>query len=161
MDYELLPGPVGKSAAFDVYKAEMLRAAASRYRREPDECGEFGVAVTSPVQTLVYDLIVHRDLPMAARAEPLVFSRTFPEGRPTGGREDASRLPIFSRPLPLAGSPPSVATPLVPGYSAMLRRVAGVLECDLGSFIGIRLEVSHPPLGSTVILRFPLEERAG
>lgn len=158
MDFELLPGPVGKSAAFDVFKAEMLRAAASRYRREPDESGEFGVSITAPVQSLVFDLVVHRDLRTVMLAEPLVFSRSFPEGRPTGGREDASRLPIFARTSPLPGSPPAVATPLVPGYSPMLRRAAASLGCNLAEFVGVRLEMSHPPLGSTVILRFPLEE---
>jgi hypothetical protein len=119
------------------------------------------VSVTAPVQSLVFDLIVHRDLPTVTRAEPLVFSRIFPEGRPTGGREDASRLPIFSRTSPLPGSPPAVATPLVPGYAAMLRRAAASVGCNLAEFVGIRLEMSHPPLGSTVILRFPLEETPG
>jgi hypothetical protein len=156
-DFELLPGPIGKSAAFDVYKAEMLRAAAGRYRRTPDETGEFGVAVTTPVQSLVFDLVYHRDLPLVGRAEPLVFSRTFAEGRPTGGKHDASRLPIFSRTAPIPGSPPSVATPLVPGYSTMLRRAAAQLGVDLAEFVAIRLEMDHPPLGSTILLRFPLE----
>lgn len=159
LDFELLPGPVGKSAAFDVYKAEMLRAGASRCQREPGESGEFGVAITAPAQALVFDLVVHRDLRgMASGAEPLVFNRTFPEGLPTGGRQDAARLPIFSRTVPLAGSPLAVATSLAPGYPSMLRRAAGRLGVDLAEFVGVRLEMDHPPMGATVILRFPLEE---
>lgn len=53
----------------------------------------------------------------------------------------------------------AVATALVPGYNDLFNYVGQQTGWDLAEFRGIRLQIKFPPLGSTVMLRFPLEAR--
>ncbi len=156
-EYLLLPGPVGNTGAFDLIRGESLRRGASRHAREEEfgDTGEFGANITTPVEHLVFDLVIHGSLAFALNAETLVFSRIFDQGRPTGTGV-AEQLPISPQAIELPGRPPAVATPLVPGYSEMLAEVAPRVGCDLKACRAIRLEMRFPPLGSTVTLRFPL-----
>jgi hypothetical protein len=155
----LKPGPIGNPGAFDCYRGEFMRSAASRFSSEGDDVGEFGSAITTPVEYLVADLIVHEDLLFALDAESLVFARIFPHGEHavTG---DHLQLPIRQKLVQLPGSPPAVATPLVPQYAAVVRSVYDRLGWDPARFRGVRLQMAYPPFGSTVLLRFKLPKRS-
>ena len=136
-------------------------APASRYREREGDIGEFGAAITAPVDQLVFDLIVHRDLEFALRPDVLVFGRIFRQGQPTGNADDPSLLPIKQSTIELTGSPPLVNTPLVPRYPQLLQKVYERLEWNPEDFRGVRLLMKYPPLGANVILRFPLEALPG
>lgn len=158
LELVLQPGPVGNDGAFDLFRGEILRRGASRYASEGSETGELGANITAPIEHLVFDLVVHESLAFALEAETLVFSRIFDQGRPTGSGI-ADLLPIRQPAVPLPGSPPAIATPLIPGYADVLADVAGKVGLDLRRCRAIRLEMRYPPLGSTVSLRFPLPRR--
>ena len=158
LEFVLQPGPVGNEGAFDVFRGEILRRGASRFASDGSETGELGANITTPVEHLVFDLVVHESLAFALDAETLVFSRIFDQGRPTGSGI-ADQLPIRQPAVPLPGSPPAIATPLVPGYSEVMADVSSRFGFDLRTARAIRLEMRYPPLGSTVSLRFPLLRR--
>jgi hypothetical protein len=155
-DYILGAGPVGNEGAFDCFWGEMLRGAADRYREREGDIGEFGASITAPAEALVFDIFAHRDLDFALKPEVLVFGRIFPHGRPTGGPDDPSLLPIRLSTTELPGSPPLVSTTLVPQYTPMIKRVYERLGWSPDEFQGTRLIMKYPPLGANVILRFPL-----
>jgi hypothetical protein len=158
IDCEIQPGPIGNAGAFDCFRGEMMRGAASRYRTDTDETGEFGVSITTPSEHLIFDLIAHRDLEFVLSPDVLFFSRIFAHGERTGSRDDATLLPIRQQPVQLSGSPPAVATRLIPGYAEILRTVTERLGMDPAQFRGVRLHLRFPPLGSTVTQRFTLPE---
>ena len=58
------------------------------------------------------------------------------------------------------GSPPAVATPRFPRYQELVTGVGERLGWDLSQFRATRLELKYPPLGSMVLQRFALPERA-
>jgi hypothetical protein len=155
-DIMLKPGLIGNPGAFSCYRGEYMRSAAGRYSTETDDSGEFGASITAPVEYLVADLIVHEDLPFALTPEVLVFARLFPHGEQAGGEHDAFLLPIRQRVTKLPGSPPAVATPLVPNYAEMVRTVYEQLGWDPKRFRAVRLQMTYPPFGATVLLRFTL-----
>lgn len=159
-DYVILPGPIGNRGAFDCFFGDMIRAGASRYRTEDDTTGEFGATITVPAENLVFDLIYHKDLAFCAQAEARIYAYSFLHGNREGDWDESSVLPINQPATPIAGSPPAVATPLVPRYAEMLQLVTKRLEIDAGEFRGLRFELKYPPLGSTAVLRFGLPDRA-
>jgi hypothetical protein len=158
LDYMLQPGPIGNAGAFDCFRGEVLRSAVGRYKTSADETGEFGVNITSPAEHLVFDLLVHKDLAFALSAKPLVFGRISPQGERTGGPDDPSLLPIRPTISELVGTPPAVATPLVPRYSDLVRVVCKDLGWDSADLRGIRLQLRFPPLNSAIVLRFGLPD---
>lgn len=160
VDYVLQPGPIGNRGAFDCFLGDMLRGGASRYRTEDDDTGEFGMTVTVPTEHLVFDLIAHRDLPEVLDATAHVYAYFFTHEQQEGRWDEASLLPIRQSAGEIAGSPPAVATPLVPRYSEMQGFAFERLGWTPGDFRGIRLQMKYPPLGSTVVQRFGLPDRS-
>lgn len=158
-DYVLKPGPIGNSGAFDCFFADKMLAGASRFTTDADNTGEFGTTLTVPTARVVFDLIAHRDCAFALDATAHVYAYFFTHGEHGGDWDDASRLPIERPPAELAGAPPAVATPLVPRYTDMSKYVFEKMGWKQNEFRGVRLELNYPPLGSTVVLRFDLQER--
>ena len=158
-DFVLTEGPVGNEGAFDCFWGEMMRSAATRFASLPTDIGEFGAAITTPVERLVSDIIVHKDLEFALKPELLVFGHIFAHGRPTGDRDDPCLLPIRQATIELPGSPPLVNTTLVPRYPQIVQKVYERMGWNPEDFRGTRLIMEYPPLGSNVLLRFPLPAR--
>jgi len=151
-DFVLREGPVGNEGAIDCFWGESMRGAATRYADHPGDIGEFGAAITTPVERLVSDIIVHRDLEFALKPELLVFGHIFAHGRPTGDRDDPSLLPIHQSTVELPGSPPLMSTPLVPRYSLLVQKAYDRMGWRGEDFRATRLVMEYPPLGASVIL---------
>jgi len=158
-DYVIQPGPIGNRGAFDCFFGDMIRAGASRYRTDEDVTGEFGATITVPAQNLVFDLIYHKDLEFCTNAKTSVYAYSFLSGNREGNWDESSVLPINQPAVQIAGTPPAVATPLVPRYAEMLKSVTGRLGASAEAFRGLRIELKYPPLGSTAVMRFDLPRR--
>lgn len=157
-DFVLMPGAVGDTAAFDCFRGEVFRAVVPRYRTQADQTGDFGASITLPCEHLILDLIVHRDLEFALRAQMMVFSTIYSPGEPDRSSNDASLLPIAQPTREIVGSPPVVASPRVPQYTQFFADMHRKLGVDPAHLRGIRVELMYPPLGSMVVLRYNLPE---
>lgn len=155
-DYVLEEGPLGNDGAFDCFWGDMTRSAVNRFAEKPADIGEFGTAITVPVERLIMDVFVERRLEMAQELELLVFGHIFAHGRPTGEKDDPSLMPIVEPVRTLSGTPPLVNTPAIPNYAKLVGKVHERCGWDPSQFRGMRMVMEYPPLGSTVILRFPL-----
>ncbi len=158
-EFVLESGPVGNVGAIDCFRGQREIGFAPRYMQQPTDIGEFGAAITTPCQHLVFDLFVHRDLPFLDHIESLVFAKVFSQGGDLLDASHQSALPIVMEPSRLVGQPPAVATAQVPGYSELFEYVGKQAGWDLSAFLGVRLQLKFPPLGSTIVMRFPLESR--
>mgnify|MGYP005724510193 CR=1 FL=1 len=158
-DYLIQPGPIGNTGAFDCFYGDMIRAGASRYSDSTDETGEFGVTVTAPAECVLFDIVAHKDLDFVLDADSYVYAHLYTGGQIDGQWDEASLLPIRQRATAIPGSPPAVATTLVPHYSDMHGYIYERLGWDPSAFRAIRLEMKYPPLGSTIIQRFGLPAR--
>ncbi len=156
-EHFLTGGEVGNRGAFDCFYTSMWRGFPI-YRTPTDTYGEYASTITLPIEHLVFDVLYHKSLAVPTPSL-LVFSR------PGGGLHDPAErreenvLPIQQRVTPLAGSPPAVATPLVPRYGELVSSVYARLGAIPSDFRGYRLMLRWPPMPSTVALRWPLPER--
>lgn len=157
-EYVLPSGPVGNSGQFSCFFGDVVRGE-QRYAKPGDEYCEFGSHITLPVETLVFDLLVHEGLEVALPPAVLVFGR--PDGVPYDPRtvRDENLIPLSERAAPLAGRPPAVATPLVPHYAEIVQAVVDRLGFEAGEMRGYRLVLKHPPMNSTVVLRCDLPSK--
>jgi len=156
-EYILPGGPVGNLGEFDCMFGNIVRNTPSR-RTATDEWIGGAATITLPVEHLVFDLIIHRDVRFAGGPEVMVH------GFPHGGIDSpeaqsaAVALPFSERPVELAGRPPAVATPLVPRYSNLLSRVFSRMGWTPSDFSGLRLRIDFPPMSSRVVVRWRLPD---
>lgn len=157
--YMLPPGPVGNTAAFDCFFGELTRADVPRYRSTDDTSGEFTSTISVPIEHQLLDVIVHRDL--AGEFAPECFVYGDPLGGQGFGGADQSHcvLPIEEPVRRLAGSPPVTVTPVYSRYAELVDTVFQRVGWDASQFVGYRLMVKYPPMGTNVSVRFELPER--
>lgn len=155
-DYILGPGPIGNSGLVDCFVGDCARSAAPGYRTEADATGEFGATISVPTERLVFDLIVHEDLRFAESLEVIARGGALPAFDGSASIEDLPRIPVPNEIVSLPGRPPVVATPLVPRYPELVQFVHQRMGWQPSRFRGRRFELSYPPMGSTILLRFEL-----
>ncbi|RMH10381.1 MAG: hypothetical protein D6695_11570 [Planctomycetota bacterium] len=159
LTYRLGPGRVGKTGTFSTYFGSPLLGVFDRYASPEDPMGEIYSIVEVPVETLLFDMFIHRDLGYGSSLELSVFER------PGGGLDDhlvrtkRQHLPISIQPERLRGSPERCISPVCPRYPEVIRRTTAATGWDLGAFTCYRFVLTYPPLHSTAIVSFPLDER--
>ncbi|MCP4246032.1 MAG: hypothetical protein GY778_03190 [bacterium] len=158
--YELAEGPVGNTAAATCIIGIVGRRFVRRYSAENDTIGEHLARLYTPVELLIHDLFVHKDLSYAFSPELFLYSQ-LPSGPafPTAGR-DRGLLPVAERVIDLGGGPPDVVTPELPRYPHMIRSVFDRLKWDATDFRGFRVKMRYPPIPTLAILRYDLPERS-
>lgn len=146
---EIAPGPVGRRGAVTCVMGEIYRSALP-FRHAPDNTqGRYTLTVRTPVECVLFDLLLHRSLSHFGRANASVVGLL--EDRPPGagtasllaGPQEAQRL----------GAPPVVQTPRLGNYAEM---VAGALaRAGWGTtddFVGYRMELEYPAAPCELLL---------
>lgn len=160
LDIILAPGEVGNQSLFDLAVGEVLRSIGSRYAQEGDRTGEVSLGVSIPSERLVFDLLYHQELDFVGSARSLVFDTVDTNLAMRYLADDSpARLPLCPRVTDLGASPLVLATPHVPGHAMLARQMCERLGWVYEDLRGLRIELEHPPINSTVVLRFDLPER--
>jgi len=157
-NFVLAPGPIGNAGAIDCFVGDCARAAASKYRSEKDTTGEFGATISAPTEQLIFDLIVDESLDFALHPEVRAFFGIFMDESEESVPEGRLPLSVPRSVTPLPGRPPALATASVPQYSAIMQYVTQHMGWNGETLRGCRFTLAHPPLGSTILLRFKLPE---
>ena len=161
IDYVLAPGPIGNSGAVDCFVSDCERAAVGKYRTDVDTTGEFGATISAPTERLIFDLLAEESLDFALTPEVRAFSGIFMERSEDTTPADLVPIPVPQNVTALPGRPPVVANPNVPRYSEIVSFVQQRMRWKPEQFRGCRFELTYPPMGSTVLLRFKLPSRPG
>jgi len=156
IDIMLGPGAVGNEGVFDVFRGEIMRSVAARFADGPGETGECALQSSTPVENMVMDLVFDRRLSFVGEAAPIAFNRYFAQGERTPPVNDSGVLPISMSRVELPGDAPMMATPLVPRYQEIAGFVFDKMGWDARRFRAVRVRLKYPPMGSTVVMRFPL-----
>lgn len=95
--HELVEGPVGRTGEVSLVFGHLERAAVPRYGTIPDEMGELSALVTIPVETLIQDIALHRDIAEHFEPEVRVYGRPFGTPALDPATRENYRLPIEER----------------------------------------------------------------
>lgn len=159
--YELGEGPVGQSAAVTCVFGSSHRRFGPVHGEQPGEVGEHFVRLDAPVERVLFDLLVHRDLPFLD--PPGVTVQSLMQGSPRYPlvKHPEQALSVTADVQVLRGSPPVLATPEVPDLAAMSEVAARSIGRELEEFRAYRIELVYPPIPSMVSLHHALPERPG
>ncbi len=154
--FMLAEGPVGKTAAATVFLGWMVRDVASIRQSFPGETGDHIVNLSTPVEELVHDLFIHRDLRVAMNPTAHVYSQ-LPGGPqyPAGGK-DAALLPVPTEVAELGACPPDATMLEIPRYREMIEMAAQRLGHSLNDFAAYRFRLRYPPIPAMAVMRHNL-----
>ncbi|MGB0951829.1 MAG: hypothetical protein ACPG31_01265 [Planctomycetota bacterium] len=152
--FELAKGPIGNTGIGDVCFGHFNLLDVPRYKAPGDEDGQLHLYLGSPVETLVFDLFLHKDMEIPSPPT----SELSLDFHHVDGSHYVDELPLSSAPRQLRGASPSVATPLIQNYGGMADLVWGRLGWKPQDFRAWRMEVKFPPIPGTLTMKFGLEE---
>lgn len=156
--FELASGPVGNAGLTTCVFGSYLHQISERWPATPETCG-FMVRLQTPVERLIFDMFIHKDLgvtepPPAQLLDRMTYQHTHIES-------DFPRqaLPLAERAVAIPGGARHAVSAHMPWYPRMLERVSERIGVELGSFDASRFEMTYPPISSTVSRRFPAPTR--
>jgi hypothetical protein len=145
-------GPVGNTAAITVTSGEVLRSLAPRSQAPGHERAELVTRVRTPVETLVADLLVHKDLYGPLEVGVDVYCDLAGEAMRRVAERQKYRRAVTERVERLGRGVDAAHTPDVPRYTALLRHVLGRLGWEAGSFDAYRLRMEFPFVPGSVVM---------
>lgn len=152
---ELAAGEVGRKGALTCISGEIYRAALPARRSEDNTEGRYTLTVRTPVEAVVFDLLVHERL--SHFAPPRTSVHGLLEDRPRGhGHAVALYEPRAADEL---GRPAIVQTPRIDGYSALVGEALDRAGWGgLNQFRGYRAELEYPPAPCELMLTCEIRE---
>lgn len=155
-DYEMGDGPVGNLGAFTCFFGRIVRKAVVSHWTEQDPFLDLLSHVTMPVETMIFDVLVHQDMAFLMSPQVMLLASTDGVGP---GNADQS-IPLEARAVELSGRPPLLGTPLIPRYDDLVATVFARGGWNLREFRALRLTIKYPPMHSVAVMRNLLPKRA-
>ncbi|MFO8182590.1 MAG: hypothetical protein R6U39_00315 [Candidatus Aegiribacteria sp.] len=159
--HELQEAPIGNTEAVTCITAQKARNVFSSCRTDRDRYREVLVRARTPVERLVFDQIVHRDLAGPEAPELFVFGEFtgYDWSKSAERRNPGSLLPVDAKIQELGFGAGSAGTPHIPWYTEMLEDVFARLDWSSNEFITYRVIIDYPVIPSTAIMRSLLPDR--
>lgn len=154
--FELAPGPVGNEGLTTCVFGTRLRKIYDRYSETPETAG-FMVLLQTPVEQVMFDMFVHKDLGVEEPPRTQLLDRLlFPH---SNVESDFVRqaLPISDVPVQLPSGLAGTLCPYIPWYSRLVDDVTARIGIPLQQFSGSRFEMAYPPISTTLSRRFDLK----
>jgi hypothetical protein len=155
---ELAPSVVGRHGAVTFVSGEIYRGAIPLARSEDNTEGRYKLTVRTPVESVMFDLLIHRDL--AHFGAPVMRTFGLIEDRPSAGGASRERAALYDPEDAIGlGDPPRLQTPRLAGYAGMIDRAFEMGGWgDVSEFRAYRAEMSYPPIPCEVMLTSELRE---
>ena len=159
--YELPPGPVGNTAAFTCLYGQIARNVGPTYATSEGELAELGCNFITPVEHVLFDLLVHRDLAWAMNPRLVMYSRLDGGLMQRASRRTRNLLPVTEPVHDLGWGVDGLATPLLRDHVKLARYVLDRLSWRAEDLRAYRFTMSYPPIPTTAMFLADLPVRAG
>jgi hypothetical protein len=155
-EYELVEGPVGKTASITCVTGVVCRDAIPYYRTEDNRIGEHVLYLRTPAELMFFDLFVHESLPLALPPQFTMYGQLQVGTSYPQTRRDRNVLPV-SPPVDFLGSgPPIASTADIPRYQEMIDHIFQRVGWRAEEFRGYRVVLAYPPIPAAAVLSFDL-----
>lgn len=156
--FELAAGPVGNEGLTTCVFGTRLRRLYERYPETPNTAG-FMVFMTTPVERVIFDMFVHRDLAVSAPPRAMLLDRLSSPHTMIESEFARHSLPLAEAPAPLPDGLAGTALPVIPWYMQLVEFVTERLGQPITQFTGSRFEMAYPPISTVLRREFPLTAR--
>ncbi len=157
--YELAEGAIGRRDAVSVFLGWKWQGFASAYGLSEGELGEHGMYMSTPVETAILELWIHRSLTFALDPKARVYSN-LPSG-PKYPQEgpDVGFLPLGSEVADLGVGALGASSSEYPQGPELLTYGARNMGIDPDELHGFRFRLKYPPIPTFAVMQHPLLTR--
>ena len=154
---ELLPGPVGQTAASTIVTGELAREVAPYHATHPGELAIWATGVRTPGEVVISDHFVHREMFPGVERELRVLGELISSTT----RDERDRLPVAERLLHLGRGLERVRTAEIPRYADILGAVFEKTGWKADDFDVYRVRMRYPPMPVSVMVthEMPVREK--
>ncbi|MGD8452113.1 MAG: hypothetical protein PVJ57_09870 [Phycisphaerae bacterium] len=152
---ELVEAPVGNRGAVTCLTGELARSVVARDADEHNRYGSVNVRVRTPVETVLLDTFIHKDVLTVGKPELVVRSDLASSGFGVM-RWDRDRLDPGGDVHHLGRDPAAAYTPLMGRYADMVSYVFGKLGQEQTEFDLYRVCLPYPVMPSSAALQWEL-----
>lgn len=160
VSYEFGDGLIGKTGKCDVFLGYIDKQPKPRYKDQNNQYGELMCLIDTPIETLMFDLIVEREIAERIHPESMIYGRANGPNQGKDVRSPKNLVPYKESLKLLEPGANMLMTPLIPSYSQLGERVIGKLGRDMSDFVCWRMILDFPIMPSTVSIRFELEDES-
>jgi hypothetical protein len=155
LEDELLPGPVGQTAAGTIITGELAREVAPYHPTHAGEFALWGTGVRTPGEVLISDHFVHREMFPNVTRELRVFGELISNTT----RDERDRLPVAERLQHLGRGLERVRTAEIPRYAEILGAAFEKTGWKPDDFDVYRVRMRYPPIPVSVMVRHEMPLR--
>ena len=155
---EIVSRDIGKCAAVTCMEGHLARKPVQRYSTEGNRKGGSAIAVRTPVEVAILDLLLHEDT--YGPIEPSVFVHAEHAGEmPWDGLiHGRHRLPTHHSVVYLGKGPTALHTPDIPRHAEMARHVFKRVGWEAERFDVYRCRIEYPVMPSSIGVAFDLPD---
>lgn len=154
--FELTAGPVGNEGVSTCVFGTYLQHLYPRVESEEHAYASFAVLLETPVERVLFDMFVHRDIGLAEMPTAHLCDRLTHPAPPADDDVAKLALPVSDRPTPLGRGASSTLSPHIPWYPRLVHYVTERTGHAPEEFSGSRFEMAYPPIPTALVRRFPL-----
>jgi hypothetical protein len=152
---ELQADGMGNQTVITCMRSHIWRSAVPRYITDVDPMAHYSSRVRTPVESLVFDLLVHDNVYPNISLESLLY--TDHRGADNDGRDlEMDLMSKLDPPTLLGRGAATLYTPEVPRYPEMAQFVFDRLGWDSSRFLIHRFRMDYPVMPASVMLQFDL-----
>lgn len=155
--FELAPGPVGNAGQATVVFGTYLRHLYPRMQTPEHSHAAFTVLLETPVERIIFDMFVHRDIPLDALPTAHLCARLNISHFPSDKEIARMAMPLAEAPFSLGRGASGALTPHIPWYPRLVSFVCDRIGHAPEDFVGSRYELTYPPIPTVLLREFPLE----
>lgn len=150
--FDLASGPVGNEGLTNCVFGSFLNDIYER-RPESDNTAGFMVMLQTPVENVLFDLFVHKDVEHTGDTITHLLDRlTYPHENREEDFDDQC-MPLHEQAVDLPRGIHAAATPHIPWYTDLLRFVESRMRMPVDDFACSRFEMAYPPISTTLSRR--------
>lgn len=154
--FELAPGPVGNAGMATVVFGTFLPHLYPTFRSANHAFASFTVLLETPVERVIFDMFVHRDIRLDAIPTTHLCEKLTHPQPPKDDEVERLALPLVESPVSLGRGATGALTPHIPWYPRLVSFVTERIGHAPEEFVGSRFEMAYPPIPAALIRRFPL-----
>lgn len=155
---EMVGGPVGRAGEVDCFIGYSHRGGLNRFAEPQNSFGQHFTTLSTPAETLVLDLAVHKSLEFAMNPQ-VSLHNMLPCAPPYPGEGAESGVVPLHETWTRLDSPAHAGCPEYPRLSDLMTFAAGRTGHSPRDFAVFRLRLAYPPIPTMLVFRYPLPER--
>lgn len=149
----LVEGEVGNVNAMTFFSAELMRQCLPIRAPEPERA-EFVTRITTPMEALIFDILIHESLlspPPAWKAQLLTAFE------PLSVQGAAIEMPLLERVESRGVGLDALAAPEIPLYASVIETITSAVKWSASEFSVHRFRMKFPLMSTQVLLSYPVK----